>query len=542
MNTENRQDTIAERAEVAQEAAKRRTFAIISHPDAGKTTLTEKLLLYAGMLRTAGIVGNRKNQKAASSDWMELEQERGISITASAMQFSYSDCIINVLDTPGHQDFSEDTYRTLTAADSAVMLIDAANGVETQTKKLFKVCRMRGIPIITFINKMDLPGKEALDLLAEVEEVLEIEACPLNWPVGSGREFQGVVERATEEIYLFKNSAQRGKQKAEFEKLSLKEALDKNLVSSDLQENLKFELELLNEAGNVFTKERYLKGEVTPVFFGSAMTNFGVEPFFEAFTELAPSPSARLVDDSEGSEQSRDPIEKPFAGYVFKIQANMDLRHRDSMAYLRVCSGVFERDLNIKHERLGKQIRLSRSHSMFAGSRQTIDRAYPGDIIGVVNPGNFSIGDTISVDGGFSFKPMPKFPPEVVAELRPKDVMRLKSFHKGIEQFRAEGAVLILEKYNSSTPAPLVAAVGTLQFEVLQFRLKQEYKVDTILDILQYRHGAWLEGDPESFEITSSSLLAKDSVGNVIYLYTQEWERGYALEKNPDHQLKEFLA
>jgi peptide chain release factor 3 len=528
-------------SKIIEELTKRRTFAIISHPDAGKTTLTEKLLLYAGMLRTAGMVGNRKSQKSVSSDWMELEQERGISITASAMQFNYKDKIINVLDTPGHQDFSEDTYRTLTAADSAVMLIDAANGVETQTKKLFKVCRMRGIPIITFVNKMDLPGKEPLSLLAEVEEVLNINASPMNWPIGSGKDFCGVVDLSSNQAILFTKSAQGGRQRAELIVLPLNQALEKGLIAEELKENLLFELDLLKEAGNVFSREKFLNGEITPVYFGSAMTNFGIEPFFDAFIDLAPAPSARLVDLANGSEVRRSVSATAFSGYVFKIQANMDLRHRDSMAFIRVCSGVFERDLTVKNERLKKSLRLSRSHSMFGGNRQTVDVAYPGDIIGVVNPGNFSIGDTISVDGGFNYKPLPKFPPEVVAELRPKDVLRLKSFQKGIEQFRAEGAVLILERYKSLNQTPLVAAVGVLQFEVLQYRLQHEYKVETTLDILPYRYGAWLIGDADKFQTTSSSILGKDALGNVIYLYSQEWERGYALEKNPGYELKDFI-
>lgn len=526
---------------IEQEINKRRTFAIISHPDAGKTTLTEKLLLYAGMVRTAGIVGNRKNQKAASSDWMELEQERGISITASAMQFSYKDCIVNVLDTPGHQDFSEDTYRTLTAADSAVMLIDAASGVETQTKKLFKVCSMRNMPIVTFVNKMDLPGKEPLDLLAEVEGVLGIEAAPLNWPIGSGKDFLGVINIETKEVLLFEKSDLGGRDRAKINQLTLKDALKSNLIPDELKENLEFDLELLKEAGNKFDKEKFLAGKITPIFFGSAMTNFGVEPFFDSFTDLAPAPYSREVTYKDGKVENIDPAEKPFSGYVFKIQANMDLRHRDSMAYLRVCSGVFERSTSVTNERLNKTLKLSRSHSMFAGARETIDNAYPGDIIGFVNPGNFSIGDTISAEGGFEFQPMPKFPPEIVAELRPKDVMRLKSFNKGIEQFRQEGAVLILSRLSGGNQTPLVAAVGKLQFEVLQYRLKQEYKVDTTLDVLPYRYGLWLKGDTENFELTSSSILAKDGNDNVIFLYTSEWEKGFALEKNPDCELVEFI-
>lgn len=524
------------------EIKRRRTFAIISHPDAGKTTLTEKLLLYAGMIQTAGMVRGRKNQKAASSDWMQMEQERGISISASAMQFVYKDTIINVLDTPGHQDFSEDTYRTLTAADSAVMVIDAGNGVEAQTRKLFAVCRMRGIPILTFINKMDLPGKDPLSLLSEVEEVLNIASSPLHWPIGSGKSFKGVIDRQTGNVILFEKSEAGGSKRAISHTCTLKEALENGHISQELFDQAQFELELLEEAGNPFDYEAFLRGEITPVFFGSALTNFGVEPFFDAFTELAPAPSAREATPlGSDTPVHVDPVTEPFSGYVFKIQANMDPRHRDSMAYLRICSGAFERDLSVKNVRTQKEIRLSRSHSMFGGERSTLDQAFAGDIVGVVNPGTFAIGDTVSIKGNFTYKAMPKFPPEVVATLRPADVMRAKAFNKGLEQFRNEGAVLILQRYNSQSSEPLVAAVGPLQFEVLQFRLAEEYRVKTHLDILPYKYGAWLKGDPAVFRSSSGTLLAEDAEGNVILLYSQEWERNYALERNPDHQLLDFI-
>ena len=529
-------------AQLRNEIKKRRTFAIISHPDAGKTTLTEKLLLYAGMIQTAGMVRGRKNQKAASSDWMQMEQERGISISASAMQFAYKGTVINVLDTPGHQDFSEDTYRTLTAADSAVMVIDAASGVETQTRKLFAVCRMRGIPIMTFVNKMDLPGKEPLELLSEVEEVLGIASSPLHWPIGSGKSFKGVVDRRTNVITLFEKSEAGGSKRAITQTCPLDEAVEKGMLTAEEYEQLSFDLELLNEAGNPFSEEAFLQGEVTPVFFGSALTNFGVEPFFDAFKELAPAPSARkatVADDDEAV--TIDPVEEPFSGYIFKIQANMDPRHRDSMAYIRICSGTFERDLTVTNSRTHKEIRLSRSHSMFGGDRSTLDQAYAGDIVGVVNPGTFSIGDSVSISGKHSFMPMPKFPPEVVATLRPTDVMRSKAFNKGMDQFRSEGAVLVLQRYKNPSMDPLIAAVGPLQFEVLQFRLEQEYRVKTQLDILSYRYGAWLQGDPDGFLMSSGALLAEDGDGNIIMLYSQDWEKNYALERNPDHKLLDFI-
>ncbi|MCL4157069.1 UNVERIFIED_CONTAM: hypothetical protein GTU68_031703, partial [Idotea baltica] len=367
---------------IQSEIKKRRTFAIISHPDAGKTTLTEKLLLYAGLLRTAGMVRGRKAHAQVSSDWMKMEQDRGISITASAMQFEYKGAVINVLDTPGHQDFSEDTYRTLTAADSAVMVIDAAKGIETQTRKLFEVCRLRGIPILTFINKMDMPAEDPYELVAEVEKVLGIDATPINWPIGMGKGFRGVADCASGEVILFERGEHVGSDKATARKLS-----------QDEVSQVHFNLELLAEAGNTFSLDRFLSGESTPVFFGSALTNFGVEPFFDAFCELAPAPFARPVTTDSGEERLIDPAEEPFSAYVFKMQANMDKRHRDSMAFLRVCSGRFERDLGVKHARSPKEIRLSRSHSMFGGERTTVESAYPGDIVGVVNPGVFTIGD-----------------------------------------------------------------------------------------------------------------------------------------------------
>ena len=527
-------------SKLVQEVEKRRTFAIISHPDAGKTTLTEKLLLYAGMVQTAGMVKGRKNRKGASSDWMKMEQERGISITASAMQFHYKGSVINVLDTPGHQDFSEDTYRTLTAADSAVMVIDAARGVEPQTRKLFAVCRMRGIPILTFVNKLDLPGQEPLDLIAEVEEVLGIQATPVNWPIGQGKNFLGVYDRFLDEIITFERASTGGSKKAVATRCSLDTAVAEGVLDDEQLETLREEIELLDEAGNPFSKEAFLAGELTPVFFGSALTNFGVEPFFDHFSDLAPCPRPRKAA-REDEECFIDPDAPSFSGYVFKVQANMDPRHRDSMAYIRVCSGQFERDLVIKHDRSKKEIRLSRSHSMFGGERTTLDSAFPGDIIGVVNPGVFAIGDSVSSDGLLSFEPMPKFPPEVVAEIRPKDVLRKKAFDKGMAQFRDEGAVLILEGITAHTQNPLMAAVGPLQFEVIQSRLQNEYKVESVLDTLPYSYGAWLVGDETTFQSSSGSMLARDAQGNIIFLFAQEWQKGFALEKNPEHKLVEFL-
>ncbi len=518
--------------------SKRRTFAIISHPDAGKTTLTEKLLLYSGMLQTAGMVKGRKGRKAAASDWMAMEQERGISITSSAMQFTYKDTVINVLDTPGHEDFSEDTYRTLTAADCAIMVIDASKGVEKQTRKLFEVCRLRKIPVLTFINKMDMPGREPLELMTEVENVLGIQSYAMNWPIGSGREFQGVVDRETNQAILFTKTSIGGSQKAEMNRHPIAEA--KSLIHELVYPQLTEELELLELAGNAFSREKFLQGEVTPVFFGSALTNFGIEPLFDSFIDLAPCPHARPADKTDGTEILIDPVKTPFSGYVFKLQANMDRRHRDSMAFIRICSGKFERDQTIKHQRLGKEIRLSRPHSMMAGERTTLDTGYAGDVIGVINPSLFAIGDTISVTGGFNFKPLPQFQPEIFARLHPKDVGKRKSFDKGCLQLIDEGAIQMLRGIEQENDV-IFAAVGQLQFEVMQYRLKDEYNAETILTRLPYDCSAWIIGDLKTFSKTTNSILMKDRQNRPMVLFPSTWDKQYAIRQNPNHQLVDVV-
>lgn len=521
--------------------AKRRTFAIISHPDAGKTTLTEKLLLYSGMISTAGMVRGRKGRKAAASDWMSMEQERGISITASAMQFTYKDTIINVLDTPGHEDFSEDTYRTLTAADCAIMVIDAAKGVEKQTRKLFEVCRLRKIPVLTFINKMDMPGRDPLDLMTEVENVLQIHSYAMNWPIGSAKEFQGVVDRANKECLFFTKTSIGGAQKADIVRYPLNSSESKNKIGNEAYENLLQELDLLESAGNPFNQQDFLEGKVTPIFFASALTNFGVEPFFDAFIHLAPSPHMRLADDLSGNEIEINPLTTPFSGYVFKLQANMDRRHRDSMAFLRICSGRFERDLVVKHHRLGREIRLSRPHGMVAGERTMVDFGYPGDIIGVINPGVFAIGDTISLTGGFNFKPLPQFQPEIFARVHPKDVGKRKSFDKGVLQLTSEGAIQLLRPYDFMGDC-LFAAVGQLQFEVMQYRLKDEYGVETVLTPLSYQCSGWLIGDLSTFKKTTNSMIVQDWQDRPVVLFSSQWEKQYAMQQNPGHQIVDLLA
>lgn len=513
-----------------EEIEKRRTFAIISHPDAGKTTLTEKLLLYSGMVQTAGMVKGRKGRKAATSDWMAMEQERGISITSSAMQFTYKDVIINVLDTPGHEDFSEDTYRTLTAADCAIMVIDASKGVEKQTRKLFEVCRLRKIPVLTFMNKMDMPGRDPLDLMNEVEQVLQISSCAMNWPIGMGKEFQGVVDRFANQILFFTKNSVGGAQKAGIEKISMEDGQKR------LPHQIFEELELLNIAGNHFSKERFLAGELTPVFFASALTNFGVEPFFDAFIHLAPSPTARSATTFDGKEISVDPVTTPFSGYVFKLQANMDRRHRDSMAFIRICSGHFERDLTVKNHRIGKEIRLSHPHGMVAGERTSLEEAYAGDVIGVINSGQFAIGDTLSLSGGFNFKPLPQFQPEIFAKIYPKDVGKRKAFDKGIVQLTNEGAIQLLHIPEREGEF-IFAAVGQLQFEVMQYRLKDEYGVETEVSMLPYQCSAWILGDLKTFEKTTSSLIVADRQNRPMALFTTIWDKQYCMTKNPNHQL-----
>ncbi len=524
--------------ELAAATAKRRTFAIISHPDAGKTTLTEKLLLYSGLIRTAGMVRGRKGGKATSSDWMAMEQERGISITASAMQFPYKDAIVNLLDTPGHQDFSEDTYRTLTAADSAIMVIDAAKGVEAQTRKLFAVCRMRRIPVLTLVNKMDLPGRPPLDLMTEVEQALEIHASAMNWPVGSGSDFAGIVDRGDGLVHLYHKTAPGGATRAERQSLTLKELAQSGRVPTEILEQVRHDLELLDIAGNPFAREPFLQGEVTPVFFASALTNFGIETFLDAFVRLAPSPGARLADRFDGAELAVDPITTPFSAYVFKLQANMNPKHRDSTAFLRVCSGRFERDMVVQHHRLGREVRLSRPHSLVAQDRTTVEEAFPGDIIGIINPGVFAIGDTVSLAGGFNFKPLPQFQPEVFARIRPSDVGKRKAFDKGMWQMAQEGTVQIMRSQNDMES--FVAAVGRLQFDVLQFRLREEYGVETVLEPLSYTCSAWLEGDPTTFKPPTTSMIVKDQRGRLVVLFADQVMKNIARKVNPDHVLRDM--
>ena len=520
---------------LSKQISSRRTFAIISHPDAGKTTLTEKLLLYSGQIHTAGVIRGRKGRKFATSDWMSMEQERGISITASAMQFSYKDVIINILDTPGHEDFSEDTFRTLTAADCAIMVIDAAKGIEKQTLKLFEVCRLRKIPVLTFINKMDMPGREPLDLMGEVEAALNIKSYAYNWPIGLGKEFCGVYDRIANKALLFETSTKGGSQLANMSTHTLEDPKILNLIGQAELDRLKGDLSLIDTAGNSFNKEEFLSGSMTPVFFASALSNLGIEPFFNTFINLAPPPSARFANRPDGTEILIDPVTTPFSAYVFKIQANMDRKHHDSLAFLRICSGEFEKNMVIKHHRLNRDIRLARPHSLFAGERVTLSNAVAGDIVGVINPSIFFIGDTVSLTGGFNFKPLPQFQPEIFAKVTPKNVGKRKAFDKGVRQLAEEGAIQMLYSQNQFD-STFYGAVGRLQFEVLQYRLEDEYNVETNLEILPYQCSSWIIGDIATYKKPFSSIIVKDRRENLMVLFNSSWEKQYAIKENPNHQ------
>jgi peptide chain release factor 3 len=518
---------------VREQVKLRRTFAIISHPDAGKTTLTEKLLLYSGYLNVAGSVRARKNQRAVTSDWMAMERERGISITSTVLNINFRGFQINLLDTPGHQDFSEDTYRTLTAADCAVMVIDAAKGIEAQTEKLFKVCALRKIPIITFINKMDRPGAEPLKLLSEIENVLGIGASPLNWPIGSGSDFRGVYDRLQKKALIFESVAHGSLQvPTTAEELNA----ETSLLEPEMRQTLRDEVELLEGAGHPFTREAFLKAEVTPVFFGSALTNFGIEPFLQAFLDLAPPPGARPSDKGPIPADRTD-----FAGFIFKIQANMDPRHRDRIAFVRVCSGRFVREMNVLHVQSGESMRVSRSLKLFANNRESMDEAYPGDIIGMVNPGHFHLGDTLCEGKPFRYSGLPQFSPEHFAVLSCNETLRRKQFTKGIEQLVEEGAIQILENPDALRKEPILAAVGQLQFEVVQYRLEAEYGAKTSLQKLPYSLARWVTGAPEdlaALQLPTSGMKTLDRDGTVVALFGGKWELEYCIKQNPKLEFK----
>ena len=525
--------------EYQNEIQRRRTFAIISHPDAGKTTLTEKLLLYGGAIQLAGSVKGKATARHAVSDWMELEKQRGISITSSVMQFEYEGYCINILDTPGHQDFSEDTYRTLMAADSAVMVIDAAKGIEPQTRKLFKICAMRHIPIFTFINKLDREARSPYELMEELENEFGIGTYPMNWPIGCGQEFKGVYDREKQAILAF-TEFHRGQNKIRAIECRLDETekLDE-LIGHRLRETLADDIELLDGAGYDFDIEEVRKGRLSPVFFGSALNNFGVEPFLENFLKMTMPPLPRISGDD-----IVDPFDPHFSAFVFKIQANMNKAHRDRIAFMRICSGKFERDKEYFHVQGGKALRLAQPQQLMAQDRAIIDEAYAGDIIGVFDPGIFSIGDTICEKGqSLCFEGIPTFAPEHFAAVERVDTMKRKQFEKGIQQIAQEGAIQIFHEPYTGVEEVIVGVVGVLQFEVLEYRLKSEYGVDIRRRSLPYELVRWVDNedfDIHKLNLTSDTKWVQDFKGNNLLLFTSSWCINWALQKNEGLRLREF--
>ena len=516
--------------QVNHEISRRRTFAIISHPDAGKTTLTEKLLLYGGAIHLAGSVKQRRHGRDTTSDWMEIERQRGISVSTSVLQFEYRGRRVNLLDTPGHNDFSEDTYRTLAAVDAAVMLIDSVKGVEPQTIKLFKVCRMRGIPIVTFVNKMDRLGKEPIELLDEIERVLGIPCSAVNWPIGSGPAFAGVFDRRSRQLYHFERSS-GGAERAPTTVGDLDDPELREAIGDKAHDTLKEELSLLDGASQPYDHDRFMRGEITPVFFGSAMTNFGVEPFLDRFVDMAPAPGSRLT--ASGIVSADEPR---FSAFVFKIQANMDPRHRDRIAFARVCTGRFIRGMEVLHVRSAKQVALTRSLNFLAHERKQVDEAFAGDVIGLWDPGILRIGDSLCEGAPVEFEGIPRFSPEHFVRVRLSDAAKRKQLKKGLEQLSEEGAVQLFFDRTRMEREPILGAVGVLQFEVVQYRLQAEYGTPVALDRLPYQHARWLESDGElalgRFESRGTTCVL-DVEGRPLALFESDWALRSAVEDNP---------
>ena len=525
-------------ADYKDEINRRRTFAIISHPDAGKTTLTEKFLLYGGAINLAGSVKGKKTARHAVSDWMEIEKQRGISVTSSVLQFQYDGYCINILDTPGHQDFSEDTYRTLMAADSAVMVIDASKGVEAQTKKLFKVCLLRDIPIFTFINKMDREANDPFELLDEIESVLGIKTCPVNWPIGCGKEFRGVYDRRARHVTTF-TAAGNGQREVASQNLPIDSPELLGMVGDELFATLQDDIELLDGASEPLDIQKVSHGKMTPVFFGSALTNFGIEIFLNYFLEMTSHPLPRRSDAG-----MIDPFDKDFSAFVFKIQANTNKAHRDRIAFMRICSGKFEAGMDVYHVQGNKKLKLSQPQQLMAQERKILDTAYAGDIIGVFDPGIFSIGDTISVPGKvFTYEGIPTFAPEHFAKVRQVDTMKRKQFIKGVSQIAQEGAIQIFQEYNTGMEEIIVGVVGVLQFDVLKFRLENEYGVDIILENMPHEYIRWVTSkdiDVARINGTSDMKRIKDLKGNPLLLFVHEWAVKTVLDKNEGLELSEF--
>jgi peptide chain release factor 3 len=510
---------------IRSEVERRRTFAIISHPDAGKTTLTEKLLLFGGALREAGAVRAQRAARHATSDWLELEKQRGISVSSSAMHFDWSGYRVNILDTPGHKDFSEDTYRTVMAADAAVMLIDSAKGVEGQTRKLFEVCRLRHIPIFTFVNKMDRHGRDPLDLMGEIEEVLKIDAVPVNWPIGAGSEFRGIYDRLASRSLYFAGG-KHGTQKVE----------QREVDGPPEDAGVRDALALLDGAGAVFSAEAVRAQRQTPMFFGSALTNFGVLPFLERFLELAPCPGPR-----ESTAGVIDPVKDGFSGFIFKIQANMDPDHRDRVAFLRICSGRFERGSTVTHVRTGKPVRLANSTLLMGQGREEVEEAFAGDVVGLFDPGIFRIGDTLSDEAGVEYAGIPTFSPEHFRRVEVAGVERRKALAKGLEQLAQEGAVQIFTESGAGTAAPILGVVGPLQFDVLVARLASEYSVELRLAPLPFKVARWVHGafDMEILRYSGTLKLVEDRDGRTVLLAESLWHVERALARHPEIVLSE---
>jgi len=525
--------------ELTKEIARRRTFAIISHPDAGKTTLTEKFLLYGGAVQLAGSVSARKSQRAATSDWMELERKRGISVSSTVLQFEYDGYWINLLDTPGHKDFSEDTYRVLTAVDSVVMVIDAGKGIESQTRKLFEICRRRGIPIFTFMNKMDRPSRDPLDLLDELERVLGLHAYAMNWPLGSGEDFKGVFDRARNQVHFFER-VPGGAYKAPVTVHGITDEAVKASLSPETYHRVIEESEMLEHAGAKFSRAAIDQGQLTPVFFGSAVNNFGVQLLLDGFLEHASQPRARAVDGL-----TIPPENNQFSGFIFKIQANMDPRHRDRLAFVRICSGKFERDMTVVHTRTGKRVRLSSSHKLFGRDRETMDVAYAGDIVGLVGHSEFGLGDTLAQDEKLTYREIPRFTPECFAWLQSTNTAQFKRFREGLDQLLQERVVQALYIPDSAQRVPLLAAVGPLQFEVVQYRMQTEYGADSRLETAPWQVTRWVS--PEvSQELLDNAALptgarrAKDAFDQNVILFADAWSCQYFIDKNPNIRVAEL--
>jgi peptide chain release factor 3 len=521
---------------ITTEIAKRRTFAIISHPDAGKTTLTEKLLLYGGAVQLAGSVTARKNQRATTSDWMELEKKRGISISSTVLQFDYDGYRINLLDTPGHKDFSEDTYRVLTAVDAVVMVIDSAKGIEPQTRKLFEVCRQRGVPIFTFMNKCDRPMKNPLELIDELERVLGIGAFPVNWPIGDGFDFRGVFDRQTSQMHLFERTV-GGQFRAPVSVGGVDDPAVRGQLDDVTFNKTTEELAMLEQAGEIFDDAAVLAGKSTPVFFGSASNNFGVQLLLDGFLKHSPAPKPRIMAGTQIA-----PEYPYFSGFIFKIQANMDPKHRDRIAFVRVCSGKFERDMIVHHSRSEKKVRLSSSHKIFGNERETLDEAYPGDVIGLVGHDSFGIGDTLTTDPQVLYKEIPRFTPEAFSYLHNPNTAKYKQFRQGLEQLLQEGVIQALYLRHSSIKAPLLAAVGPLQFEVVQYRLQSEYGAESRLEAAPWTVVRWFPTDIteevlDSLSLPTGSRLAYDTGKNPVVLFPNEWSAGYFEETNQQAKL-----